>query len=211
MPKIPEGLYLILSDPVAGYEACAEAAVDCGVGMLQLRMKNVPRKNLIETAKRLREIVSKSATRLIVNDDLEAAMETDADGVHLGQADGAIESARRKWNVPEKLFGLSTHDWEQALGAGALGADYVGVGPVFSTPTKPDAERPLGPTETARIVRSAPCPAFAIGGLNAGTLPELLSRGIRRFCVVGAVNASPTPRVAILELQNLLLRKANVR
>jgi len=199
----PFGLYLILTDPVAGYEACALAAVDCGVRHLQLRMKNTTPETLLATARALRTITRGTPTRLIVNDNLAVAIESDADGIHLGQDDLPLPEARTQWNVPGKIFGLSTHSLEQAVQAVELSPDYIGVGPVFATPTKANAGPALGIEETARIVRAAPVPAVAIGGIDAGNLPALLDAGIGNFCVVRAVNEAADPAAAIRNLQDI--------
>ena len=195
------GLYLILTDPVAGYEACTAAAVACGVRFLQLRMKDASLDDRIETARRLRALTRGTSTRFIVNDDLEAAIETDADGIHLGQTDLSLTEARRRWNRPGRLYGLSTHSLTQAAAAVRLSPDYIGVGPVFATPTKADADPALGIAETARIIRRTPLPAVAIGGINQDNLPALLKAGIPNFCVVRAVNDAADPAAAIRALQ----------
>jgi thiamine-phosphate pyrophosphorylase len=197
------GLYLILTDPIAGYETCAQAAVACGVRYLQLRMKNSTRETVIKTAKVLRKITRGTKTKFIINDDLSIAIESDADGIHLGQNDPLLTEARKAWDSPGKLFGLSTHSMEQAAHAGTLAPDYIGVGPVFSTPTKPDAAPALGPEETGRIIQSTSLTTVAIGGINAENLPGLLEMGMDNFCVVSAVNNALDPKAAIEELQAL--------
>ena len=197
------GLYLVMSAPVAGYEACAMAAVRCGVRFLQLRMKGAPRDAVLETALRVREITHGSDTLFIVNDDVTIARDVDADGVHLGQRDLPIDEARRLWAAPGKRFGLSTHNEQQALLASRLSPDYIGVGPVFATPTKADPDPVLGIERMAAIVRSSPVATVAIGGIDHGNLAEVLRRGARNFCVVRAVNRRPDPETAILELQRI--------
>ncbi|MEN7973963.1 MAG: thiamine phosphate synthase [Verrucomicrobiota bacterium] len=197
------GLYLILTDPVTGYEACAKAAVDCGVRYLQLRMKDTPRNTILKTARAIRTITSGTETRFIVNDDLAVAMEVDADGIHLGQGDQPMDEAREAWNAPNKVFGLSTHSIEQAEQAEKLSPDYIGVGPVFPTPTKVNAAPALGMEEIARIMRNSPLTSVAIGGIDANNLPNLLGAGIGNFCVVRAVNNSTNPAAAIRELQKI--------
>ena len=109
------GLYVILTDPIAGYEACARAAVSEGIRYLQLRMKGENRSEVLRTARIIREITRNTSTRFIVNDDPLIAMEVDADGVHLGQSDMPLNEARELWNMPGKIFGLSTHNEEQEL------------------------------------------------------------------------------------------------
>ncbi|RKX42823.1 MAG: thiamine phosphate synthase [Verrucomicrobia bacterium] len=197
------GLYLILTDPVVGYEACAKAAVDCGVRYLQLRMKDTPRTAVLETARALRAITRDTPTRFIVNDDLAVAIESDADGLHLGQGDPSLAEARKIWNTSGKLFGLSTHNTEQARQALELSPEYIGVGPVFPTPTKANAGSALGPEEVGRIVQATPLTAVAIGGIDAENLPALLEAGIGNFCVVRAVNDATNPVTAIRNLQTI--------
>jgi thiamine-phosphate pyrophosphorylase len=197
------GLYLVMTDPVVGYEACAEAAVRCGVRYLQLRMKGAPRGAVLETARRVREITLGSDTLFIVNDDVTIARDVDADGVHLGQRDLPIDEARRVWFAPGKRFGLSTHNEREALLASHRSPDYIGVGPVFATPTKSIPDPVLGPGRMGSIIRSVPVPAVALGGIDTGNLAEVLRHGARNFCVVRAVTRRTDPEAAIRELQEI--------
>ena len=197
------GLYLVMTDPVAGYETCAAAAVRCGVRYLQLRMKGTLRDAVLETARRVRAITLGSDTLFIVNDDVTIAREVDADGVHLGQGDLPLDEARRLWPAPGKRFGLSTHNELQAVMASRRSPDYIGVGPVFATPTKAVPDPVLGLERMASILRSSPVAAVAIGGIDRGNLAEVLRRGARNFCVVRAVNRQPDPGTAIRELQDI--------
>ena len=197
------GLYLILTHPVAGYEVCAKAAVDCDVRYLQLRMKDAPRPTLLETARAIRAITRGTQTRFIVNDDLSVAMEVDADGLHLGQGDPCLSEARKAWNNPGKILGLSTHSAGQAMQALESSPDYIGVGPVFPTPTKANADPALGVERTAQIMQDSPLTAVAIGGINSRNLPDLMEAGIGNFCVVRAVNNASDPITAIRTLQKI--------
>jgi len=197
------GLYLVMTDPVAGYEACAAAAVRCGVRYLQLRMKEAPRDAVLETARRVRAITLGSDSLFILNDDVAIAREVDADGVHIGQGDLPLDEARRLWPAPGKRFGLSTHNELQAVMASRRSPDYIGVGPVFATPTKAVPDPVLGLERMASILRSSPVAAVAIGGIDRGNLAEVLRRGARNFCVVRAVNRQPDPGTAIRELQDI--------
>lgn len=200
------GLYLVLTDPVAGYERCTEAAVEQGVRYVQLRMKHAPRATVLAMAHRLRAITRGSPTRFIVNDDVTIAAEADADGVHLGQTDLAVARAREAWPTPGKVFGLSTHDEAQEGDARSIRPDYVGVGPVFATPTKEQPDPVLGPQRASAIVRASPLTAVAIGGIDATNLADLLVRGITNFAVVRAVGHASQPRVAIRALMDLFDR-----
>ena len=193
------GLYLVLTDPVAGYERCTEAAVAEGVRFVQLRMKDAPRADVVRVGRRLRAIVRGSGTLLVVNDDPHAAAEIGADGVHLGQDDLPIAEARHLL-PPRAIVGLSTHDEDQAARAEALAPDYIGVGPIHPTPTKRLPDPVLGLERASRIVRTAKVPAVGIGGIDAARLPAVLAAGIRSFAVVRHVCESARPREAIAEL-----------
>jgi thiamine-phosphate pyrophosphorylase len=197
------GLYLVMTEPLVGYERCAEAAVECGLRYLQLRMKGAPPDRILATARRVREVTRGSDTLFVVNDDVEIARQSDADGVHLGQEDMPIAEARRLWPVPGKLFGLSTHGLEQELAARAVAPDYIGVGPIFPTPTKAKPDPTVGLEQMEHIMRETPLTAVAIGGINADNLPDVLARGARNFAVVRAVTQSPDPAAAIRELMDI--------
>jgi len=197
------GLYLILTDPVAGYETSAKAAVEAGVDFLQLRMKNAPEKEILKKAHALRAITKGTATKLIINDSVFIAKEVDADGVHLGQEDMDINEARKIWPVPEKIFGLSTHGEAQEKAARALKPDYIGVGPIFATPTKETADPPLGLTRMEAIIKASPFICVVLGGIKPDNLKDVLAAGAKNFAVVSAVTQSMNPLKAIRTLQEI--------
>jgi thiamine-phosphate pyrophosphorylase len=192
-----------MTDPVVGYERCAEAAVEQKVRYLQLRMKNRPRPEVVETARRVRQVTEGSHTRFIVNDDVDIAREVDADGVHLGQDDMALEEARRRWTAAGKIFGLSTHNEEQALEARTQHPDYIGVGPVHATPTKEIPDPTVGLMRMEQMMRLAPMTTVAIGGITPENLAEVLNHGAVNFAVVRAVCRREDPGEAIAELQHI--------
>jgi len=202
------GLYLILTRPAAGWVACAEAAVAQGVRFLQLRMKRAPRDEVLAMAKTLRALTRGTDTLFIVNDFVDIAAKVDADGVHLGREDMPLEEAGRRWLAGRRIFGLSTHNEEQAAAAAAQRPDYIGVGPVYATPTKEVPDPTLGLERMGAIVRSSPLTAVAIGGINRDNLGDVLAAGARNFAVVRAVNQSPAPEEAIRELMDIW--RANV-
>lgn len=196
------GLYLVLTDPAAGYLRCAEAAVRAGVGILQLRMKHRPREEVLAVAKAVRAITHGTGTLFIVNDDPAVAEEAGADGVHVGQTDMPVAEVRRR-HPRLRLVGLSTHTPEQALAAIPQRPDYIGVGPVWATPTKEIPDPALGVDTAARMARSVPFPAVAIGGItDASRIRTLARAGLDRFAVVRAVCLSPDPDSAIRRLQD---------
>ncbi|MCU0857236.1 MAG: thiamine phosphate synthase [Pontiellaceae bacterium] len=200
------GLYLIMTDPVVGYAHCAQAAVDCGVRFVQLRIKNRPRREIVSIARDIRKITQKTNTLFIVNDDVEIAGEADADGVHLGQDDLSIDAAREIWKTPGKIFGLSTHNEVQAQKAVALTPDYIGIGPVFPTPTKAIADPALGIERAGRIAKTCPVPHVVLGGLNETNLDQVLSAGAVNYSAVRPVMQSRNPKNEISRLQQLWRR-----
>src|SRR3979411_915516 len=136
------GLYVITSSPVTGktYESMVEAACQGGADIIQFRDKMLSSKQRYDMAARLRKICSAHKVLFIVNDQLEVALACQADGVHLGQDDLPVKAAQQiiqQMGVKNFLVGRSTHSLEQALEAERQGADYIGIGPVFATPTKP--------------------------------------------------------------------------
>ena len=125
----PFGLYLVMTDPIVGYDACAKAAVNAGIRMLQLRMKNAPREQIIQIAREIRRITDGTETTFIVNDDPAIAAEVEADGVHVGQDDLSPAEIRQRY-PSLKIIGLSTHNLPQVLASRDQPIDYIGVGPV---------------------------------------------------------------------------------
>ena len=193
------GFYLVMTDPAAGYERCCEAAVKAGVRMVQLRMKDAPRGEVVATARRLMDIARGSQTKIIVNDDPAAAAESGADGVHVGQGDMPVTEVRERF--PQiGIVGLSTHNLAQAAASAAVRPDYIGVGPVYATPTKKIPDPTLGVAKAAEMIRAATCPAVAIGGIDASTLPAVLRAGARNWAVVRAVCGAADPYNAIMDL-----------
>ena len=197
------GLYMVMTDPVTGYEACTQAAVNCGLRYVQLRMKNASRAAILAEARKVRAVTVGTRTLFIMNDDVELAWAADADGVHLGQGDMPLDEARKLWNAPGKIFGLSTHSEAQELAARALRPDYIGVGPVFPTPTKAIADPALGIERAGTIIKNSPLPCVALGGLDETNLAAVLKAGAVNFCAVRAIMQSPDPEKVIRALQQI--------
>jgi thiamine-phosphate pyrophosphorylase len=202
MPIETFGLYLVITAPLTSHEACAEASVRAGVRYIQLRMKKAARERVVAVGRNLRALTRNTETRFIVNDDPSIATEVEADGVHLGQDDLPLPEARRRF-PSLAVFGLSTHNPEQARHAAALAPDYCGVGPVFATPTKEIPDPALGPERAGAMIRAAPFTTVAIGGIDALNLPEVLRAGAINFAVVRYVCLSPAPFDAIRRLQDV--------
>ena len=196
------GFYLVMTNPRVGYVKCAEAAVKAGVKMLQLRMKHAPREEIVKVAHEVRAVTRGTATTFIVNDDPSIAAEVAADGVHVGQDDMSVAEVRAKF-PSLGIVGLSTHNLAQARAAISQKPDYVGVGPVWATPTKDIPDPTLGVETAIRMVNTVPFPAVCIGGIDGERLPELVRAGARNFVVVRAVCASDDPYAAIRRIQEI--------
>ncbi len=193
------GFYLVMTNPVAGYARCAEAAVRAGVRVVQLRMKHAERGAVLAQAKEVRSVTRGTGTLFIVNDDPSIAEEAEADGVHVGQDDMSVAEVRRRY-PSLKVVGLSTHSLAQARAAVPQRPDYIGVGPVYATPTKDVPDPTLGLATMGEMIASVPFPAVAIGGIDAERLPDVLAAGARNFAVVRAVCGAEDPYAAILTL-----------
>ncbi len=153
-----------------------------GARIVQYREKNGSRKKVLESAKVIRDICSDYATIFIVNDYVDIALLANADGVHLGQDDIHIHEAR-KITPEDFIIGVSTHSLEQAKKAEADGADYIGIGPVFATPTKEDYS-PIGVDTVKSVLGAISVPAAAIGGINLDNIEQLKSAGVVNVAMV---------------------------
>ena len=174
-----------------GYvEACNAAHIAAqmikgGVDLIQLRGKNKLLGELVDLSAELHELAAKSSTPLIVNDHAEIARRVAVEGVHVGQDDDSIESVREK-ATREILVGKSTHSLEQARAAQREGADYIGFGPIFATPTKPDYA-PIGLEDIRCVHTEVNLPIFCIGGINVDNLQSVIDAGAKRVVMVSAL------------------------
>lgn len=166
-------------------------ALKGGVNIVQLREKCSDAKRIIELGKRLRQLCSMFNAVFIVNDRIDVAKIVEADGVHLGQDDIDIKEAR-EIGGENFIIGISTHSPEQALKAVKDGADYIGVGPVFKTPTKEKAV-PVGLEYVSWASKNVEIPFFAIGGIDSSNVDEVLAAGAKRIAVVRAIIKSENP------------------
>lgn len=195
------GLYIVVTDPVAGYAKVAEAAVEAGVKIIQLRMKHASREAVLREAREMRRVTKGTGTLFIVNDDPAIAAEAEADGVHVGQDDMAPELIRARY--PELgIIGLSTHSPAQTIASNAKPVDYIGVGPVWATPTKDIPDPTLGLGTMAEMIRLSNRPAVAIGGIDAQRLKAAVAAGAKNYAVVRAVCSCPDPLEAIKRLRD---------
>ena len=192
-------LYLVCDDRPDQF---LEAALRGGVDIVQLRSKHAnDDETLLATARRFRAVCARHEALFVVNDRPQVAVEADADGVHIGQDDMEVAAAREIVGV-DRLVGLSTHSPEQVDGAPA-GADYIGVGPVHETPTKPG--RPAVGLDLVRYAAAqATKPFFAIGGISSANLDAVRRAGATRVAVVRAITDATDPQRAAAELRRAL-------
>jgi len=188
--------------------AIVRAACEGGADIVQLRRKGDDVLELTELAERCRAITAGFGALLIVDDRIDVAMAAGADGVHLGQEDLPLPAAQRLRSAHDGgwpgVIGCSVHSLDQALDAEAAGADYLGVGPVFATPTKP-GRPPIGLDVLGEVASVVRLPWFAIGGVDGGTLPQVLAAGARAVAVVRAVTAAADPSAAARGLRGVVL------
>jgi thiamine-phosphate pyrophosphorylase len=167
----------------------AEAMIEGDVDLIQLRGKQQPIEQLAELADRIHKITSRSDIPLIVNDHAEVARRVPVEGVHVGQDDDSVALAREK--AGRALFvGKSTHTLEQAQAAQREGADYIGFGPIFATPTKPDY-KPIGLADIDQVHIDVTLPIFCIGGIKIDNLAQVIAAGAQRVAIVSGVLKAP--------------------
>jgi thiamine-phosphate pyrophosphorylase len=197
-------LYLLVtgSQCKAALDWTVQEAADGGVGIVQLREKELDDRRLLERARQVRRWTRKAGVLFIMNDRPDLARLVEADGVHLGQDDLPVKEARRiLW--PDALIGVSTHDLQQVRQAVLDGASYIGVGPAFSSTTKSFAH--LAGLEFVReALVETTLPAFVIGGINQETIEAVVKAGAKRVAVSAAICQADEPRQVASKLQRLL-------
>lgn len=198
MTGLDLSLYLVLDPGLCRLHSMVEtarAAVAGGATAVQLRDKDAGTAALVEVGRALRLALAGTGVPLIVNDDLDAALAIEADGLHVGQDDVPAPEARRRMGRG-KILGLSVETEAAVSAVDPSVVDYVGVGPVFGTATKPDHQPPIGLDGLARLVAISPVPAVAIGGLKVEHVPAVLASGAAGMAVVSAVCGQPDPEAA---------------
>ena len=208
--KIPFdlSLYLVTDRPLSGGRDMAwivrEAAAG-GVTMVQLREKECSTAKFIDLARELKRALSPLGIPLIINDRVDVALAVDADGVHIGQSDMPYDVARRLLG-PDKIIGLSVETMEEVIAANALDVDYIGISPVYATPTKTDTLAPFGLEGIEEVMRLSRHRCVAIGGMNCNTIGEVIARGVEGVAVVSAIVAADSPCQASAELAAIVKR-----
>jgi thiamine-phosphate pyrophosphorylase len=215
--KLPEGIYGITAEKFSCGRSnieVVEAMIRGGVRVVQYREKHKEKsiREMFEECLAIREITRKNGVLFIVNDFVDIALLSDADGVHVGQDDLPISEVRRL--VGHRIVGVSTHSPEQAKKAVDDGADYIGVGPIFETQTKDDVCAPVGFSYLEHVAANVPIPFVAIGGIKAHNIHEVTSRGAKTVCmvteIVGAEDIEETARKLGEKLYAMQTKTINV-
>jgi thiamine-phosphate pyrophosphorylase len=197
-------LYLVTS-PSENLISIVEVALKGGLTLVQYRDKTSDDATRYETARQLCELCHAFDALFLVNDRVDLAIAVRADGVHLGQMDLPIAVARQLLGS-QRIIGCSTTNPDEMAGAIAGGADYIGVGPVYKTPTKVKAATGLDYVTYA--ARHSPIPWFAIGGIDGDNLPAVLQAGARQVAVVRAIMQASDPALAVQTLRTILAVKS---
>lgn len=181
-----KGYYFITDSGLsrAGNLSDVEQAIRANVSVVQYRNKTSNTREFYEEAIALRRICKNAA--FLINDRLDIALACNTDGVHLGQSDLPYQTARELLG-PNKIIGLTVHSLEDALAAQEMGADYIGVAPIFATATKTDAGTPLGIEGLKEICQKVELPVVAIGGIDLSNAQSVINAGADSICAISAV------------------------
>ncbi len=206
MLPVDYSLYLVTDRALSRGRATAEivrAAVSGGVTFVQIRDKTGSTREFLDEARAVKDVLQGTGVRMVVNDRVDVALAAGADGVHLGQRDMPIVDARRM--VPSHwIVGISAESVEDAIRAEREGADYIGMSPVFSTPTKTDTAAPLGLEGVRRLRAAVRIPLVAIGGIHAENAADVIRAGADGIAVVSALVSAEDPYESALELRRAI-------
>lgn len=185
-----------------------EESIKAGVTFVQLREKKLDFDAFVAQAKEIKSVTDRYRIPFVINDNIEVALACNADGVHVGQGDLSADAARKKLGE-QKILGVSVQTVQQAVAAEQSGADYLGVGAVFSTSTKMDADAVSFET-LKKICSAVSIPVVAIGGIKKDNILQLSGSGVDGIAVVSAIFAQPDITVATAELHQLAQKMVNV-
>lgn len=206
MNTIDYSLYVITDSRISrgrSHREVIKAAIRGGATIVQYREKNASTHQMIDEALELRDLCRGHGVPFIVNDRVDIALAVDADGVHVGQDDMPASLARRLIGR-DKIVGVSTENVEQARAAIADGADYLGVGAVFATATKPDAGKPIGIAGLMKIARASTIPIVGIAGIDASNAASVIRAGAAGVAVVSAIVSAEDAERAARELRKIV-------
>ena len=206
--NVDYSLYLVTDRSLARGRSTLEivrAAVDGGATMVQLREKDCSTREFIEQALAIKDFLKDRVVPLIINDRVDVAQAVEADGVHLGQTDMPLGTAKKILG-DTMIIGISAESLQDAVEAEKGGADYLGVSPIYATPTKTDTAPPLGLAGLRKIRRAVGVPLVGIGGLNRDNAGEVINNGADGVAVVSAIVSADDPQTAAEELKQIILK-----
>lgn len=206
LQNVDYSLYLVTDRGMAGGRATLEiisAAVNGGVTVVQLREKDCSTRDFIEQVLTIKEFLKTRGVPLIINDRVDVAQAVNADGVHLGQTDMPLEMAKDILGE-SMITGISAESLQDAIEAEKGGADYLGVSPIYATPTKTDTAPPLGLEGLREIRKAVRLPLVGIGGLNQDNAADVIRNGADGVAVVSAIVAASDPEAAARALKHVI-------
>jgi len=206
LKNIDYSLYLVTDRGLAGGRSNFEvvkAAVEGGATVVQLREKDCSTREFVQQALAIKDFLRNRRIPLIINDRLDVAQAVRADGVHLGQTDMPLEMAKEILG-DSMIIGISAESLEDAIAAERGGADYLGVSPIYATPTKTDTAPPLGLAGLREIRKAVRLPLVGIGGLNRQNCAEVIRSGADGVALVSAIVAADDPEAAATVLKKII-------
>ena len=207
--NLPEGIYAITAEAFSRGRTNVAVARDMiagGAGVIQYREKHDRKtfRDMLAECTQIRRMTREAGVLFIVNDYVEVAVITDADGVHIGQDDLPVAAVRQR--IGDKCMGLSTHSPEQALAARAMGVDYIGVGPIYRTHTKEDVCAPVGLGYLEFVATTIDIPFVAIGGIKRHNIVDVVRRGARTVSLVTEIVGARDIPSTVKALSEAVLR-----
>lgn len=200
------GLYAFIDAEYVGMDGVGNAVAGLlsgGARIVQLRAKDAAAKDILSSARVIREAATRSGALFIVNDRADIAMIAGADGVHLGQDDLPVEEARGLLG-PEGIIGLSTHGVKEAVEAEALGADYISLGPIFPTRTKKDARAPRGLQLLSEVRSAVRLPIVAIGGITRENMADVFKAGADSVAIISGILTERDIRSTVASIVSMI-------
>jgi thiamine-phosphate pyrophosphorylase len=200
------GLYFVTDRGLCGGKPLEEVvlqAVNGGAAYVQLREKDISTRFFVEEARRIKKLLERYSVPLIINDRVDVALACGAEGVHIGQQDMPYEIVR-KFMGQKAIIGLSVETWEDVEASQQLDVSYIGVSPVFSTPTKTDTKGAWGLNGLAKIKTLSRHPLVAIGGINESNVREVVEAGADCIAVVSAICAVADPEAAARRINDII-------
>lgn len=204
--NIDYSLYVVTDTVLAkkrSLEEIVRLAINGGASVIQYREKNAPFETMVKEATMLHEITNAANIPLIINDNIQVALQVGAEGVHIGQGDMPADQARALIG-PNKILGVSVKTLKEALKAVADGADYLGVGTIFATNTKSDAGKPTGLEPLKEIARCVNIPTVGIGGINADNARLVIACGAIGIAVISAIFGAEDPETTARNLRRIV-------